>query len=213
MSTRIPHLLTPYLPLPPASLTLLTSVLGATTNWLLLRYLAFHLAPRTADDDEPANLRRRAPADDEGLEAGDTAVVLVSFMRDYAFWKDGAARLVCPSMQDKRRPGYTLTRSTTGARPRPRNPRLNIYLRRRPNLPLPPLVRGAAFGQAGYPVPEAGGCDSGDQHRGGRAPRRREEGPPVRGPAGLLSGRERRGRDKFRAQRRDPLPTRSAFCP
>ncbi|MBE3049073.1 hypothetical protein IMZ48_42550 [Candidatus Bathyarchaeota archaeon] len=106
MSTRIPHRLAPYLPLPDASLTLLTSVLGATTNWLLLRYLAFHLASRAADDDEPANLRRRARTDDEGLGGGDTAVVLVSFMRDYAFWKDGAARLVCsPIYTLQARPG------------------------------------------------------------------------------------------------------------
>lgn len=101
MSTRIPHLLTPYLNLPPSSLTLLTSVLGATTNWLLLRYLAYHLAPRIADDEEsPHGLRRSARGDEEaggrgkGEGEGDTAVVLVSFMRDYAFWKDGAARLV-----------------------------------------------------------------------------------------------------------------------
>lgn len=97
MSTRIPHLLTPYLSLPSSSLTLLTSVLGATTNWLLLRYLLHHLAPRAADDDEPQNLRRRGRTDDEGAGGGDTAVVLVSFMRDYAFWKDGAAKLVCSS--------------------------------------------------------------------------------------------------------------------
>lgn len=107
MSTRIPHLLIPYLNLPPSSLTLLTSVLGATTNWLLLRYLAYHLAPRIADDEGTLHGLRRAARDDgEGVEGqekgrgqggGDTAVVLVSFMRDYAFWKDGAARLVHPS--------------------------------------------------------------------------------------------------------------------
>ena len=99
MTTRIPHLLAPYLQLPSSSLTLLTSVLGATTNWLLLRYLLHHLAPRTADDEEPQNLRRRGRTDDKGVGEGNTAIVLVSFMRDYAFWKDGAARLVCiPSM-------------------------------------------------------------------------------------------------------------------
>lgn len=101
MSTRIPHLLIPYLNLPPSSLTLLTSVLGATANWLLLRYLAYHLAPRLADDEGTSHGLRRAARGDEdavgqgkGEGEGDTAVVLVSFMRDYAFWKDGAARLV-----------------------------------------------------------------------------------------------------------------------
>ena len=95
MSTRVPHLLTPYLALPDSSLTLLTSVLGATTNWLLLRYLVHHLAPPTTDDEEQQSLRRPAKAEDEAQRASDTAVVLVSFMRDYTFWKDGAARLVC----------------------------------------------------------------------------------------------------------------------
>jgi len=91
MSTRIPHLLEPYLPLPASSLTLLTSVLGATTNWLLLRYLAQHLArPARGSDDEDHD------EDEVGgkRRGGDKAIVFVSFMRDYAFWKEGAARLV-----------------------------------------------------------------------------------------------------------------------
>lgn len=78
MATRIPHLLDPYLALPPeCAQILLTSVLGASTNWLVLRYLYSYLRRPTED----------APADD-------TRVVLVSFMRDFAFWKEGAGRLV-----------------------------------------------------------------------------------------------------------------------
>ncbi|KAI8195633.1 Elongator complex protein 6 [Colletotrichum sp. SAR 10_65] len=77
MATRIPHLLEPYLALPPeCAQILLTSVLGASTNWLVLRYLYSYLRRPTED----------APADD-------TRVVLVSFMRDFAFWKEGAGRL------------------------------------------------------------------------------------------------------------------------
>ncbi|KAF3802156.1 hypothetical protein GCG54_00012402 [Colletotrichum gloeosporioides] len=77
MATRIPHLLEPYLALPPeCAQILLTSVLGASTNWLVLRYLYSFLRRPTED----------APADD-------TRVVLVSFMRDFAFWKEGAGRL------------------------------------------------------------------------------------------------------------------------
>ncbi|KAJ0338338.1 hypothetical protein COL154_012796 [Colletotrichum chrysophilum] len=77
MATRIPHLLEPYLALPPeCAQILLTSVLGASTNWLVLRYLYSNLRRPTED----------APADD-------TRVVLVSFMRDFAFWKEGAGRL------------------------------------------------------------------------------------------------------------------------
>ncbi|KAF5489280.1 Elongator complex protein 6 [Colletotrichum siamense] len=77
MATRIPHLLEPYLALPPeCAQILLTSVLGASTNWLVLRYLYSYLRRPTEE----------APADD-------TRVVLVSFMRDFVFWKEGAGRL------------------------------------------------------------------------------------------------------------------------
>ena len=79
MSTRIPALLEPYLALPPeSSLVLVTSVLGARANWLVLRFLCSFL--------------RHAAADSE--EEEDTGVVLVSFLRDGAFWRDGAAKLV-----------------------------------------------------------------------------------------------------------------------
>ncbi|TVY30346.1 Elongator complex protein [Lachnellula hyalina] len=73
MASKVPPLLEPYLALPPeASLILLTSVLGASTNWLVLRFLHSALA---------------SPGDE------DTKVVFVSFMRDLAFWKEGAKRL------------------------------------------------------------------------------------------------------------------------
>ena len=80
MSTRIPALLEPYLTLPPeSSLVLVTSVLGARANWLVLRFLCSFLRPAAAADGE---------------EEEDTGVVLVSFLRDGAFWRDGAAKLV-----------------------------------------------------------------------------------------------------------------------
>jgi elongator complex protein 6 len=80
MSSKIAPLLEPYLALPPeASLVLLTSVLGASTNWLVLRFLYSALTTST----------------DVSSKAGEeTKVVLVSFMRDFAFWKEGARRLV-----------------------------------------------------------------------------------------------------------------------
>ncbi|KAF8862591.1 hypothetical protein BDZ45DRAFT_585386 [Acephala macrosclerotiorum] len=80
MSSRIPPLLEPYLTLPPeASLVLLTSVLGASTNWLVLRFLHSALVGSEASseigsEDEPK-------------------VLLVSFMRDLPFWKENARRL------------------------------------------------------------------------------------------------------------------------
>lgn len=80
-SSRIPHLLEPYLELPPeGSLTLLTSILGANANWLVLRHLYSYLRGASGEDK-------------------DTGVVLVSFLRDGAFWRDGAAKMVSHPVQ------------------------------------------------------------------------------------------------------------------
>ncbi|KAL5353435.1 hypothetical protein ACLOAV_001471 [Pseudogymnoascus australis] len=83
--SQIPHLLSPYVALPSeSSLILLTSVLGASTNWLVLRYLQSYLGQ---------NLESLSISNE--IEDGDTTkVLLVSFMRDLAFWKDGARKLV-----------------------------------------------------------------------------------------------------------------------
>ncbi|OJD33929.1 uncharacterized protein BKCO1_2600040 [Diplodia corticola] len=89
-SSRIPPLLQPYVRLPPAgSLHLLTSVLGASTNWLVIRYLCGAFAghdarkPATSPDENNNGLRGQ----DE-----DTAVILVSFLRDWDFWKTESRR-------------------------------------------------------------------------------------------------------------------------
>lgn len=75
-----------HLGLPPeAALIVLTSVLGASANWLVLRW-AYAL------------LRRQGHG---GADEGGVAVVLVSFMRDASFWKDGASKLVgCMSVDE-----------------------------------------------------------------------------------------------------------------
>lgn len=79
MSTRIPTLLEPYLSLPPeTSLILLTSVLGASTNWLVTRYIHTLLTPSKSSSASPPD---------------DVSVVLLSFLRDYSFWRDAAGRL------------------------------------------------------------------------------------------------------------------------
>lgn len=86
MSSRIPPLLEPYLGLPEeASLIVLTSVLGASTNWLVLRYLYSFLS---------RGRQQQEGGSDEGSQGHDTGLVLVSFLRDGAFWHDGAGRLV-----------------------------------------------------------------------------------------------------------------------
>ncbi|GME64286.1 hypothetical protein BKCO1_2600040 [Neofusicoccum parvum] len=89
-SSRVPPLLQPYLHLPPASsLHLLTSVLGASTNWLVIRYLCSAFA--RSDARKPA---ATTDGDDSGLGAQDdhVAVILVSFLRDWDFWKTEGRR-------------------------------------------------------------------------------------------------------------------------
>lgn len=77
----IPPLLSNHFAVPPeSSLTLLTSVLGASSNWLLVRFLYSALISRKAPDASLAS-------DNEAK------VVLVSWLRDWSFWKEGAKRL------------------------------------------------------------------------------------------------------------------------
>lgn len=81
----LPPLLTPYVSsLPQSSLTLLSSVLGATGNWLVLRYLYAALSAST-------NTTFGADGLDNGKKR---KVVLVSFLRSWDFWRSEAKRLV-----------------------------------------------------------------------------------------------------------------------
>ncbi|KAK5136143.1 hypothetical protein LTR08_003980 [Meristemomyces frigidus] len=76
---RIPTALEPYLRLPPeASLILLTGTLGCNANWLTARFVGSLLAPITGPS--------------EGRDGRETAIVLVSWMRDATFWKSEARR-------------------------------------------------------------------------------------------------------------------------
>ena len=80
----IPPLLSPYLSIAPfASLTLLTSTLGASTNWLVLRFIYSALKDTIYEKDGSTK---------EHTE--DTMVVLVSWLRDGNFWKEGGRKLV-----------------------------------------------------------------------------------------------------------------------
>lgn len=96
MSTRnrIPATLEPYLRLPPeASLILLTSTLGCSANWLTARFVGSLLGQNTSVSPESVG------GTDHGKE---TAVVLVSFMRDAAFWKNETRRTtVCANTQSE----------------------------------------------------------------------------------------------------------------
>jgi len=90
----IPPLLHPYTTLPPpTSLILLTSVLNASTNWLLLRFLCGAL---TSDEREGREKgREEAEKAREAYGEGEVKIVFVSFMREYEFWRREAGRCVC----------------------------------------------------------------------------------------------------------------------
>lgn len=76
----IPPLLSPYISnFPTPSLTLLTSTVGATANWLVLRILHVALLPASSGSDDGGSLQTR--------------VILVSWLRDTSFWKDGGRKL------------------------------------------------------------------------------------------------------------------------
>ncbi|KAK3363674.1 hypothetical protein B0T25DRAFT_562662 [Lasiosphaeria hispida] len=73
MSHATPSLLEPYLVPTEAALTVLTNILGVSSNWMVLRYLRALLRPTPT---EPA-----------------TIVVFASFLRHLPFWTAGAARM------------------------------------------------------------------------------------------------------------------------
>ncbi|PNS15989.1 hypothetical protein CAC42_4390 [Sphaceloma murrayae] len=91
MSTRsrIPPLLDTYIRLPPeASLLLLTGVVNITPHWIVTRFLSQFLGQqattRRSENDEAI--------DANGEDEQDVSVVLVSWMRDFEFWKTEARR-------------------------------------------------------------------------------------------------------------------------
>ncbi|KAI1155474.1 hypothetical protein F4825DRAFT_469228 [Nemania diffusa] len=94
MALRTPPLLEPYLRLPhEAELILLTGVLGSSTNWLAHRYLYSLLASQSSSSTRPFSHQDEAAENVGVTPQQHTSVVFVSFLRDYAFWKDGSKRL------------------------------------------------------------------------------------------------------------------------
>lgn len=86
----LPPLLAPYVSsLPQSSLTLVSSVLGATGNWLVLRYLYAALSASSG-----ASTTFGAGPDGLESNAKKRKVVLVSFLRGWDFWRAEAKRLV-----------------------------------------------------------------------------------------------------------------------
>lgn len=103
--SAIPPLLEPYLRLPPeSSLLLLTGVLNATPHWLIPRILrgaygdssgsrtATTAAARNRSTAQEEEGEDREEQKDEENGNGNVAVVLVSWLRDFEFWKQEARR-------------------------------------------------------------------------------------------------------------------------
>lgn len=85
-SSRIPPLLQPYTRLPKNdSILLLTSTLGASANWLIIRFLCEVLS----HDPTSKNLEE-VGRPKEGKD--DVSVILVSWMRSWEFWKSEARK-------------------------------------------------------------------------------------------------------------------------
>ena len=82
-SPRIPPLLHPHIQLPSVnSILLLTSTLGASANWLIIRFLCDALSSEPKYANENAAL-----GDGKDESSKDIAVVLVSWLRDWEFWR------------------------------------------------------------------------------------------------------------------------------
>ncbi|RMJ21377.1 hypothetical protein PHISP_07755 [Aspergillus sp. HF37] len=81
----LPPLLTPYLSPPESSLNVISSVLAATGNWLVLRFLYATLS---------ASPGSGAVTGIDGSETGKKRkVVLLSFLRNWDFWRSEAKKL------------------------------------------------------------------------------------------------------------------------
>jgi hypothetical protein len=89
MSKSIPPLLQPYLALPSeSSLILLTSVLGASPNWLILRYIHSLLLP--SPSTSTSSTESEGPVEPK--------ILFVSFLRDLNFWRENGRKIVCLSL-------------------------------------------------------------------------------------------------------------------
>ncbi|PQE24282.1 family UPF0405 protein [Rutstroemia sp. NJR-2017a BVV2] len=84
MSKSIPPLLQPYLALPSeSSLILLTSVLGASPNWLILRYIHSLLLP--SPSTSTSSTESEGPVEPR--------ILFVSFLRDLNFWRENGRKI------------------------------------------------------------------------------------------------------------------------
>ncbi|KAI9776038.1 MAG: hypothetical protein M1839_000640 [Geoglossum umbratile] len=95
--TSTPLKLEPYVRVPPKdSLVLLTSVLGASTNWLVLRFLYNALIASST-------IKPPTSAEGDGSDNNGYTVLLASFLRDKSFWVEGARRIGLDLGKEERR--------------------------------------------------------------------------------------------------------------
>ncbi|KAJ5639516.1 uncharacterized protein N7484_007378 [Penicillium longicatenatum] len=151
----LPPLLTSYLSSQPeASLTLISSILGATSNWLVLRYLYSALIT--------SNSSNASLGLEESHDGAKKKVVLVSFLRGWEFWRAEAKRLGLDlaRLSDKKQFAFVDGLSELFCPPQTANvagsPPVNAGFPARTTLPLrgpPGDVPGRAPGHA-VPAPK-----------------------------------------------------------
>ncbi len=101
MPTPIPPSLSSVLQPPaPGSLTLVTSVLDATSNWLLLRYIYAALRPEKQDGPGTKAARVAVGADEDTTEEKnqDLKVIFISFLRPFELWREIGKKIVHTSL-------------------------------------------------------------------------------------------------------------------
>ena len=93
MLYSVPPTLSPYVtPAPQGSLTLVTSVLDAVSNWLLLRYVHAALKGNAVDKTHGGG---DVLASDIGNDLqGNFNVIFVSVLRDFEQWREMGKKVV-----------------------------------------------------------------------------------------------------------------------
>jgi elongator complex protein 6 len=94
MPSSVPPVLSPYVtPAPQGSLALVTSVLDAASNWLLLRYVQAALKDNVADKTHGSG---DVLASDIGNHLQENfKVIFVSVLRGFEQWREMGKKVVC----------------------------------------------------------------------------------------------------------------------
>ena len=97
MPIAIPSILTSYVsPAAPGSLTLITPVLDATSNWLVLRFV--HAALNGQETATKHGQGGVPPAEEPAIGSREKfKVIFVSWLRGFRQWKEMGKKVVCES--------------------------------------------------------------------------------------------------------------------